>query len=120
MSFDFERLEVYQKALALANDVYDLTNTFPADERFGLRDQFRRAALSIVLNIAEGSGRTKREFHHFLRIARSSCYECVAALHISERRAYISDSNRRGCSQQLVDISKMLSGLMRSLGEKPQ
>ena len=116
MSFGFERLEVYQKALTLIDEVYGLIGAFPSSERFGLTDQFRRAAISIALNIAEGSGLTKRDFRHFLRNARSSCYEYVAVLQISERRSYISQDQQRCCAQQLIDISKMISGLIRSLG----
>ena len=70
--FEFEKLGVYQKALEFIDQVYALTRTFPKEERFGLIDQFRRAAVSIALNIAEGSGGTKTEFKHFLIIARRS------------------------------------------------
>jgi len=98
------------------DEVYKLTRSFPSYERFGLIDQFRRAAISIALNIAEGSGRTKRDFCNFLRNARSSCYECVAVLHIALRRAYVSQEKQQLCAQQLTDVSKMISGLMRSLG----
>lgn len=116
MAFSFERLTVYQKSLDLVDDCYHLVRLFPPEERFGLIDQLRRAAISIVLNIAEGSGRTKRDFRNFLRNARASCYECAAVLHIAHRRAYISQDKHNHCAQQLTDISKMLSGLMRSLG----
>ena len=115
MGFDFEKLQVYQKALVLIDTAYQVAQAFPAVERFGLSEQFRRAATSIVLNIAEGSGRTKRDFHHFLRNARSSCYECAAILQIAERRSYASLDTRQRCVEQLTDVSRMLSGLMRSL-----
>ena len=116
MPFDFEQLEVYQKALALIDDVYSLTQSFPSEERFGLIAQLRRAAISIALNIGEGSGRTKRDFHHFLRNARCSCYECAAVLQIAQSRSYLSQERAQRCVGQLIDISKMISGLMRSLG----
>ena len=116
MSFDFERLAVYQRSLALVDEVYTLTRSFPAIERFGLTDQFRRAAISIALNIAEGSGRTKRDFQHFLRNARSSCYECVAIVQIAARQTFVSHEKQQRCEQWLTEISKMISGLIRSLG----
>ena len=116
MIFDFQRLDVYQKSLMLIDRVYNLTRAFPHEERFGLTEQFRRAAISIGLNIAEGSGRTKRDFKHFLRNARASCYECVAVLEISRRRAYLSADQQYPCTQLLTDVAKMLSGLIRSLG----
>ncbi|MBI3011411.1 MAG: four helix bundle protein [Candidatus Omnitrophica bacterium] len=116
MPFAFERLEVYQKSLSFVDAVYELSHSFPAIERFGLSDQLRRAAVSIALNIAEGSGRTKRDFAHFLRNARASCYECVAILQIVKRRAYITQAEQDRHVQPLIDIAKMLSGLIRSLG----
>ena len=116
MDFDFERLDVYQKALEFVDDVYTLSGSFPREERFGLVAQFRRAAISITLNIAEGSGRTKKDFRHFLRNARASCYECVAILHIAWKRSYLSKDKRQNYIERLVRVSKMLSGLIRSLG----
>lgn len=57
--FDFERLEVYKKALDFVNLVYEISEKFPIEERYSLIDQFKRAAVSIALNIAEGSGGSK-------------------------------------------------------------
>ena len=66
--FPFEKLEVWQKAVALADNVYRLTKTFPDDERFGLTSQMRRASVSVASNIAEGSARHSRgDFAHFPR-----------------------------------------------------
>src|SRR4030042_3274874 len=81
--FNFEKLQVYQEALILAREVYQLTRKFPREEQFGLISQLRRAAVSIPLNIAEGSSRTKKEFRHFLDMARGSCYEMIPLLKIS-------------------------------------
>ncbi len=119
MVFDFEKLDVYQKALMAVDEVYKVTKGFPSEERFGLTDQFRRAAISIALNVAEGSGRTKRDFCHFLRNARASCYECIAILHISRRRFYLSQNQLNDCARCFIEISKMISGLIRSIGGKP-
>ena len=116
VAFNFERLAVYQQSLDLVDCVYALSRAFPSEERFGLANQWRRAATSIVLQIAEGSGRTKRDFRHFIRNARASCYECVAILRIAVRRGYLEARQQITCLQQLTDISRMLSGLMRSLG----
>jgi len=68
-SFDFESLKVYQRALEYVDFVYKTTKSFPKEEIFSLTDQFRRAATSICLNIAEGSGGTKAEFNQYLKIA---------------------------------------------------
>ena len=73
--FDFENLEVYQKALEYIDFVYEITEAFPKAEVFSLTDQFKRASTSICLNIAEGSGGSKSEFNQFLKIARRSTRE---------------------------------------------
>jgi len=83
MQCNFEKLKVYQKALELANEIYSITKEYPKEEIFGLGAQIRRAAVSIVLNIAEGSARTKKEFSRFIDIARGSVFECMAILEIS-------------------------------------
>ena len=71
--FRFEKLDVWQKAVNFANDVYEVTRTFPSEERFGLTSQIRRASVSISSNIAEGSGRSSnKDFARFVEIAYSS------------------------------------------------
>jgi four helix bundle protein len=84
--FDFEKLVVYQKSLDFIDQVYVLTEQFPSHERFNVTDQFRRAATSIALNIAEGSAGTKKEFGAFLRISNRSVRECVVCLSIALRQ----------------------------------
>lgn len=73
MSIGFENLRVYQEALDFSDRVYKATKKFPKAETFLLTNQLRRAAISIVLNIAEGSGRTKKEFKHFLNMGQGIC-----------------------------------------------
>ena len=83
---------------------------------FGLTNQFRRAAVSINLNIAEGTSRTKKDFGHFLDLARGSCYECVSILQIAKSSYYISESGYLKCYGDCEKISKMISALKNSLG----
>lgn len=83
MPFDFEKLEVYKKVINFANDVYNLTKRFSKEEQFGITSQIRRAAISISLNITEGSGRSKREFKHYILMVRTSAQECIPLLKIS-------------------------------------
>ncbi len=113
--FNFEELVVYQKAVAFAGKIYALTKKYPRDELFGLASQFRKAAVSMPLNIAEGSARTKKDFRRFLDMARGSAYECVAILDISLGQKYIEVHIFEELRKDLVGISKMLSGLKRGL-----
>jgi four helix bundle protein len=116
--FNFENLNVYQKALDFVKLVYVATKGFPQEEIFGITSQLRRAAVSITLNIAEGSAQTKKGFRKFIDIARGSLFECVAILKISQDLGYIGTQKIEQLRTELVTISKMLSGLKRSLETK--
>jgi len=115
MAFNFEKLEVYQEAVALADEVYELTKNFPKDEMFGLTSQLRRSATSASLNVAEGSGRSTREFGFYVKRARASVYECVPLLEISRRQNYISAAHQEYFYRKLNGPARMLSGLINSL-----
>src|SRR5262245_28593070 len=83
---NYRNMRIYERALALVTAVYCLTQRLPREEMFGLVSQFRRAAVSVVLNIAEGSGASSnREFARFLDIARRSVYEINACIEICRR-----------------------------------
>ena len=114
-TFYFEGLKVYQKALEYVDLVYITTKKYPKTEAFSLSDQFRRASISICLNIAEGSGGSKAEFNQFLKIARRSARECIAITEISYRQKFISPEDKQLSRQFCVELSKMLNGLMKSL-----
>lgn len=113
--FDFEKLAVYQKALDFIDYAYRAAENFPPEERFGLSSQFQRAAQSIALNIGEGSGGSRAEFIQFLRIARRSVRECVVILTIAARRNYLDEKKSGELQGRCLELSRMLSGLMRSL-----
>ena len=113
--FDFEKLNVYQKAVNFSNEIYIITKGFPKEERFGLQNQLIRAANSVSLNIAEGSSYKKGAFKDFLRRARGSAYECVPCLRIAQRRNYINEENFSKFYSELQIISKMISALISSL-----
>jgi four helix bundle protein len=101
VKFDFENLEVYKKSLDFINQVYKITKEFPREEIFGLTSQFRRASISIALNIAEGSGRLKKpEKRRFYEIARASAFECVPIIEVSRNQDYIGEDDCR----KLYDI----------------
>ncbi len=113
--FNFEKLDVYRKAEDLASQIYGLTKEFPKEEAFGITSQLRRAAVSIALNIAEGSARPKKDFSRFVDMARGSVLECVAIVQISLKQKYIKEETVERLRTQLEEISKMLSGLKSSL-----
>ena len=92
MPFKFEKLEVYQIALAYIDLIYDLSAQFPKSEEYNLKSQIIRAATSVALNIAEGStGQSDAEQNRFLGMAVRSVLETVACLHIVRRRKFIAD-----------------------------
>ena len=113
--FNFERLEVYKKSLVFVNVVYDVTAKFPKEERFVLADQFRRAAISIPLNIAEGCGQTKLQFKRYLNTAKGSIRECIAIITLSKMRRYITQDIEDKLRNQCIQLSKMVSGLIKNL-----
>jgi four helix bundle protein len=113
--FDFENLKVYQRSLEYVDFVYKVTKDFPKTEIFSLIDQFKRASISICLNIAEGSGGSKSEFNQFLKIARRSIRECIAITEISYRQKFIDDKAKQQSRTFCLELSKMINGLMKSL-----
>jgi len=115
MGFNFEELDVYDKAIEVVNDIYLLTKAFPKEEMFGLTSQLRRASVSIPSNISEGSARRKKDFSRFIDMARGSVFECVTILQISFRQCYINNENLSDLKNKLTDLSKMLSGLKKSV-----
>lgn len=113
--FNFEKLDVYNKANEFVNGIYMLTRKYPKEETFGLVSQLRKAAVSIPMNIAEGSSRSKKDFTRFVDMAKGSIFECVSILEISQKQNYIDKEKFKDLKSNLVEISKMLSGLKMSL-----
>src|SRR3990167_7167718 len=112
---NFEKLNVYQDAIVLSLKLYKLTNRFPRHERFGLVSQLRRAAVSISLNIAEGSSRTKKEFAHFLDMARGSCYELIPLLKISFELRYIKEIEYQAYYERIDLLVRKINALKKSI-----
>ena len=116
MAFKFEELSVWQKALVLTKEVHDLTKDFPKEELYVLSSQMKRAADSIVLNIAEGStGQSDPEFRKFIGYAIRSGIEVVACLHIEKMRKIITEEDFSRFYNQLEEITKMLQALRKSI-----
>jgi four helix bundle protein len=110
--FNFEKLEVWQKAIQFAELVYQTTKAFPSEERFGLTNQIRRAAVSISSNIAEGSSRQSRtDFARYVEIATGSLFECASQAFLSKQLGFLSEPDFNELTAAAEEQSRMLSGL---------
>ncbi|HUQ67866.1 MAG TPA: four helix bundle protein [Flavitalea sp.] len=116
MAFRFETLKVWHVAVDLSNDIHLLVKNFPRLEMFSLAAQIKRAADSVVLNIAEGStGQSKAEFKRFLNIALRSSIEVVACLILAQKRNYITKEEMNLYYDQYEQLSKMITRLRDSM-----
>ena len=113
--FKFEDLPIYQEVLSWINEVYSLTTAWPKEEQFGLTGQLRRAAVSIALNISEGSGRTNKDFSHFLSTARGSCYECATFITIAKNQNYVNYQEFEHHYDKCNKIARTLNVLRTSI-----
>ena len=112
----FEDLPVWQDARKFTNKIYTLTNKFPKEELYGLTSQIRRAAVSIMSNIAEGFyRRSDKELTNFLSIARGSSSEVQNDLYIALDLNYISQTEFNQLYQEAKKIAKQINGLMTYL-----
>lgn len=112
MPFRFENLTVWQNALKYSNEIDLMTKSFPRQELYSLSSQVKRAADSVVLNIAEGStGQSIPEFKRFLNISLRSAIEVVACLFIAKNRNYIVDEVFKTHYQSYEILCKMITKL---------
>ena len=117
--FNFEKLDVWHKAIEFADLVYTSTRTFPPDERFGLTNQMRRAAVSISSNIAEGTSRMSQiDFKRFIEIATGSVFEVISQAFVGRRQGWLNDTLFSRLYSEAEEIGRMLSGLRKSLSVK--
>jgi four helix bundle protein len=111
--WNFRKLDVWKRALDLAENVYRVVDKFPAKENYALSGQLRRAVISISSNIAEGCGRrTSKDFVGFLHIAMGSTKEVESQLLVAERLGYLKSDEVENLIKELDGIGKMLNGLM--------
>lgn len=116
MAFKFENLQIWQISLDLTVEISDLVKSFPSFELYSLSNQIRRAADSVVLNIAEGcTGQSNAEFRRFLKYSLRSAIEVVSCLFITKKRKYLNDEafNKYYCSYEI--LCKRISKLIQSL-----
>lgn len=111
---NFRELVAWQKAMQLAREVYLLTNSLPANERYGLTSQIQRAVVSIPSNIAEGAGRpTEKELVHFLSFALGSAYELETELLLAGELGYIDTEQSTQINTAVVEVQKLVYSLMK-------
>lgn len=117
MAFGFEKLDVWKKSLDYANFVISLSETINSSRKhLRLIDQLKASSASVAMNIAEGKGRySKKEFIHFLYIARGSLYESITLLNLFKSRTWIDKDSFEKASDKATEIAKMLNGLISSI-----
>ena len=118
MAFRFESLEIFHLALDSATAAYDKTKKFPAQEKFDLTSQTCRAANSVALNIAEGSGRgTPKDLAHFLDIAIGSTFEVVTCFFLAKRHGYVSMMDLDDIKKAGELLSKKINAFKNTLSK---
>jgi four helix bundle protein len=116
MSRDHRKLEVFQLADALVLRVYDATRRVPVEERYGIRSQIRRAAISTASNIVEGCARrTTREYLHFLNVASGSAAETRYLLHLATRLDLLSTSDDDSLCNDYHELLSKLQKLQQAI-----
>lgn len=111
---NFRQLNIWKDARSLVKDVYLLTSRFPSDEKFGLKSQINRCAISVPSNIAEGSARgTNKDFSHFLRISLGSLFEMETQLLLAVDLGMVEDSEE--LFQKVIMLQKMISNFIKTL-----
>jgi four helix bundle protein len=116
MAFKFEKQLVWQKAIGLSEHIDSVTKKFPKDELYILTSQIKRAAVSVALNIAEGStGQSNAEFNRFLGIALRSNIEVVSCNYLAKKRNIISEDDFNKIYSSSEEILVMINGLRKAL-----
>ncbi len=114
--FDFERLNVYQKTIELVVALLRFTRQLPREYQYSIADQLRRAALSIVNNIAEGSGKlSRKEKAQYYRTSLNSARECIPMLTVLLREGQLSEEMHLTFRQEVIHIANMLGKLVANV-----
>ncbi|MEM9955021.1 MAG: four helix bundle protein [Chloroflexota bacterium] len=115
----FEELIAWQKARELTKQIYKITSQGQFSKDYGLRDQIRRASVSVMSNIAEGFERgSQADFHRFLVIAKASCAEVRSQLYIASDIGYLSNTQFQQLMNLATETSRIIGGLRRSVDPK--
>ena len=120
-NYTYRKLNVYQLSKTLVKDIYGMTADFPANEKYALSDQMRRAVVSVPSNIAEGTSKTSpKEQFHFLEISYGSLMELMCQTEIAYDLCYINQDQFCQIEREIGDIYKMLSSMQASLKSRLQ
>jgi len=116
MGRSYRELIAWQKAMKFVIQVYEVTQRFPSEERYGLTNQLRRASVSVPSNIAEGQARfSQKEFHHFLSEARGSLVEIETQFLIARDLKYLQPSKADVLLAAADELGRVLNGLIASI-----
>jgi four helix bundle protein len=116
MGRSYRELVAWRKAMSFVTVIYETTRIFPAEERYGLTNQLRRAAVSVPSNVAEGQARSsQKEFHHFLTIARGSMAEIETQLFLAKDLQYLSAPKCDFVLATANELGRILNGLIASI-----
>ena len=117
--FGYRKLIAYQKAKEVVKHTYKLLRKFPAEERYAMSDQLRRASVSITSNIAEGINRySVKDKAHFIEIAYGSLMEVSSQFEIAEELNYITSDERMSMDLLVGDVARLLTGLQKTYNSK--
>jgi four helix bundle protein len=112
----YRDLIAWRKAMRLVTEIYQATRVFPKDETYGLTSQLRRAAVSVPSNIAEGQARfSRKEFHHFLSLARGSLVEIETQVIIAQNLDYLTQNQSQPLLAEAAELGRILNGLIASI-----
>ena len=114
--FRFQKFQVYKETREFIKDIFEISSKFPLKYQYDLGSQIRRAAISILLNLAEGSGRgSDKDFNRFILIAIGSIYEIIAGLEIALDNKLIRKEDYQELYEKAKNIKKQLGGLSKKL-----
>ena len=114
---NFKKLKIWQMAMEIAKNIFEITSTFPATEKFALTHQLNKCAVSMPSNIAEGSSRTNKSFSHFLGIALGSSFEAQTQILLAEVQNYISVEMTNYIENKLIEFQKATMAFQNTLNQ---
>ncbi|MDO8686762.1 MAG: four helix bundle protein [Candidatus Berkelbacteria bacterium] len=119
MNYRFEKMNVWIETRGFIKDIYVVVNKFPKNEQYVLGNQIRRAAISIALNIVEGSAKNSdKDFTRYLRISLGSLHEVVAGLYLAKDLKYLNEKDFQNLYDTTHKLSAMILAFIRKLNEK--